>query len=723
MSGRSPPPPNKYRRLAAKPPQPIVTEPTVLEETGTAAAPVPSPEPPPAEGGAEGGRPVRKTINVACESCRRRKIKCDGVRPRCGGCESREIVCQYPSLYRGENFTAALKRRYLEENEKTTSFQEIFSTLQGCSDQDAMTVFNLVRQGVDPRYVLRQLKECDLVSQLAVVPETRRRYQFPYLPTMPIRLQTPDNLYLKSVLYETVFLQPDDEGGDGASNSSLADTRLGHYYNVYMRPYHAAQVLDPLIELVKPSKWTAVIADDRLMRTLLRAYLLHEYPTFPVFHKDIFFQAMINNDRRFCSPLLVNVLLAEACHCHVGIPNREQFWVPQSLRYRFLAEATRLWELEHTRVDLVTVQAATLLNLVYSHNGMDSIGEVYLAHAIHKAQQLNLFGDHATIDDQRMFHARVFSAWALFNWQCIQSYYYYRAPMVRYPPAIPLPDPEMHPFWYGDFMLKYPLSSTLVPAQCGQHFKAVSGLRTIIHEMASVGYGQPPDSMDASQTALSIFWKLEQWFLALPAALSPQNIVFPWQLKLHMETHLATILFSSKQTGISEPSIIKKETSERTAAHAASLLETITRLYYIRHSFEFCDAFLTIHLSFVAGAAMDALKITPLSEESTAKSLKSTIILSLKGLYEQGRHVHLTSVIFRLLRDRLEPKDLELLQNYVNWDPLSPEEPLLVQYAQSHYPLTMGNKEADPEGARLENLVKQYDQHAFEEDQPSRRPL
>lgn len=101
----------------------------------------------------------------------------------------------------------------------------------------------------------------------------------------------------------------------------------------------------------------------------------------------------------------------------MGIPNREQFWVPQSLRYRFLAEAIRLWELENIRVDLVTVQAATLLNLVYSHNGMDKIGEVYLNHALQKAQQLDLFGDHATIDNERMFHARVFSAWALFNWQ------------------------------------------------------------------------------------------------------------------------------------------------------------------------------------------------------------------------------------------------------------------------------------------------------------------
>lgn len=81
-------------------------------------------------------------------------------------------------------------------------------------------------------------------------------------------------------------------------------------------------------------------------------------------------------------------------------------------------------------------------------------------------------------------------------------------------------------------MLKYPLSSTLVPAQCGQHFKAVSGLRAIIHDMAAVGYGETPDSEDSRELVLSIFSRLEKWYSELPASLSPQNIVFPWQLKL-----------------------------------------------------------------------------------------------------------------------------------------------------------------------------------------------
>lgn len=180
-------------------------------------------------------------------------------------------------------------------------------------------MFSLVRQGVEPGTLLRQIRECDLLLQLSVVPETRRRYQFPYVASMPTHLQTSDNPYLKSLLYETAFHGAGQEDAHESTQSEQAQTN--DYLNIYLQPYHAAELLDPLIDHLKPSEWTQVATDDHLMRTLIRAYILHEYPTFPVFHKDIFFQAMIDHDLRFCRPVLVNALLAEAC---VSIDNTAQ---------------------------------------------------------------------------------------------------------------------------------------------------------------------------------------------------------------------------------------------------------------------------------------------------------------------------------------------------------------------------------------------------------------
>lgn len=40
----------------------------------------------------------RKRALIACEICRRRKTKCDNVRPTCGGCRDLEIECVYADL-------------------------------------------------------------------------------------------------------------------------------------------------------------------------------------------------------------------------------------------------------------------------------------------------------------------------------------------------------------------------------------------------------------------------------------------------------------------------------------------------------------------------------------------------------------------------------------------------------------------------------------------------
>lgn len=95
------------------------------------------------------------------------------------------------------------------------------------------------------------------------------------------------------------------------------------------------------------------------MRDLLHLYLLHEYHWLTCFPKDHFLDDMLSESERFCSSLLVNAVLAQACvsiplyyshylfqdsdaygqHCHLAIRDRAEHWNPHSLGYRFLAEA------------------------------------------------------------------------------------------------------------------------------------------------------------------------------------------------------------------------------------------------------------------------------------------------------------------------------------------------------------------------------------------------
>ena len=199
----------------------------------------------------------------------------------------------------------ALKRKYhnaVEGQEASRKFSQILRTV---SEIEAIDLLHRLRGGTDIIHLVRQAEEGDLLMQLALAPETRLRYQFPCQSSMPTRLLESKNPYLRSVLYEACFSQ------EPTTSSTVDD--LSRYQSIYLIPYHSGEVIDPLIQGASLSRWTSVSSDDSMLRALLHTYFLHDYTIYPAFQKDIFLQALKTGDKRFCSTLLVNALLAEAC--------------------------------------------------------------------------------------------------------------------------------------------------------------------------------------------------------------------------------------------------------------------------------------------------------------------------------------------------------------------------------------------------------------------------
>jgi hypothetical protein len=100
------------------------------------------------------------------------------------------------------------------------------------------------------------------------------------------------------------------------------------------------------------------------------------------------------------------------------LPSRFRYWDPDSLAYRFFAEAKRLWELQGFRDDhrnLLSAQVAMLMNVIYSLCALDKIGSVFAMKSLAIAKDLRLFDGNASIKPKRVQNARNFSAWALFN--------------------------------------------------------------------------------------------------------------------------------------------------------------------------------------------------------------------------------------------------------------------------------------------------------------------
>jgi hypothetical protein len=89
------------------------------------------------------------------------------------------------------------------------------------------------------------------------------------------------------------------------------------------------------------------------------------------------------------------------------------FWNPEELRYRFLAESRRLWEREQSRNHIANIQAAAIISHVLNCDGVDKIGFRYLRHSIHMAADMHIFEEYKTAGDSKKQTVYFTTAWGL----------------------------------------------------------------------------------------------------------------------------------------------------------------------------------------------------------------------------------------------------------------------------------------------------------------------
>jgi hypothetical protein len=214
-----------------------------------------------------------------------------------------------------ETASQALKRKHEDTHTEVSVYKELFSILRKVPENEAQDITRRIRSGADPASVVQRFQSADLLLQLAVTPETRLRYELPYIKEMPPSL-TKDNPYLDSIIYESTCLYSNHAKRrllpNGAAGSRLQDPQSNDQ-SPYLKPIHAAEVIEPRLTAAKPSLWTGVCSDDALMRELLGFFFRSEYSYHCLFQKDLFLEDLISQKTDFCSSLLVNAVLAYSC--------------------------------------------------------------------------------------------------------------------------------------------------------------------------------------------------------------------------------------------------------------------------------------------------------------------------------------------------------------------------------------------------------------------------
>ncbi|RBR26560.1 uncharacterized protein FIESC28_00636 [Fusarium coffeatum] len=511
---------------------------------------------------------------------------------------------------------------------------------------------------------------------------------------MPKFLMRDQNHYFDSWIYKF------------SSDGPQPDETLVKDPIIYQVPYHAAEVTDPHLDAIKAKKWTKIIDDDKLLRKLIQIYLLKEYPFLPAFQKDYFLQDMLSGRKQYCSPLLVHAVLASACHGYSEAANRAEFWNPQMLGYQFLGEARRLWELEAAKPRLTTIQAAIVLSVVYDANGADEIGRQYLAQAVAAAHTMHLFSQPTQVDDEVEYNAKAITAWSLFGLQAVHSFAVFKAPLLSMPPSIALPEISEESNNYGDLWLRYPSSKRPIAVNYSHTFIALAEFRAIINDMAAMFFIKVERPVNMTINSIQGFCvRLDSWYRNLPPDLTAEEICFPWQLKLHMH-YYNLIIFLLETLNVTTPQALYDASVQRALNEAKVRLETILRLYYLRHGYESYDLFLLSLLSFLGFMQIKAMNSIDSGE---LESRRSTVALAAKGLHDQSRNCYLAEIVFRIMKRNMGADSYYLLKNIDIGDEDEEASIRMSEQVHSSWPIDVHSIDENADKQRIENLIRKTD--------------
>ncbi|KAF4434910.1 nitrate assimilation regulatory nirA [Fusarium acutatum] len=332
--------------------------------------------------------------------------------------------------------------------------------------------------------------------------------------------------------------------------------------------------------------------------------------------------------------------------------SRLEYWNPGSLRYRFLAESRRLWELElEKEPSITTLQAAMVLNPVYNMTSLEtqaSLGLSLGAQALALSHKLGILESLPAELDQRQRHVYGYTAWCLYYWISIQYYTYVKPPHFRQPPQTPLPDPEKNAQWYEEVAFRYPRSRNVSSQDFANLFKARCEMVQIANQVcirlcqAKNEGGSPP-----SGELLGLLDRYQDWFSKLPPCLQPSHIVYPVELQLHLQYHtfvmnLCEFLISCDGNTLA-PEALKKV--NRALSQSRDSFLSIMLLFYLRHGYDMQDRVMTQYLSILAYMSLKQLGDRNLTLQDDIEESRGILHLAAKGISVQGRYYYLTYLV------------------------------------------------------------------------------
>jgi hypothetical protein len=385
-------------------------------------------------------------------------------------------------------------------------------------------------------------------------------------------------------------------------------------------------VLSPLNEpeMKSPSgTWTDITNDVNLVQHLLALYFCWEYPTFASLSKEHFLRDFQDGRHRYCSPILVNALLALGCRFSTQPMTRANPSDPYSSGDHFFKESQRLFNQETDHHSLTTIQALGIMSIREASCGRDSESWYFAGQSIRLAIEMGLHRIHDEGDEDELAvqSATFWGAFALDHaWSLATGSLPQCSCFPHLPPKPAIIDDIEASLWVPYTDDGAPLQrSCEQPSNVRSVYKCFCELSELVHQSLYILHS--PRKPLTARDLLNIYTQYLNWYDRIPEVLRLGHNFTPAVLFAHMYYHFAILLLFRPliKLRIIGSKITPKDVCYQAADAIQGLSRSYSQLYTLRRTPSFVPYF-------VLTSAIMHLAIGAVSTNATPSASASEVM-------------------------------------------------------------------------------------------------
>ncbi|CAH0018245.1 unnamed protein product [Clonostachys rhizophaga] len=645
--------------------------------SGTPSQRIPTPGPsqppsntaslPPGPGNSKRRRGLGIVTPNACTECRKKRAKCDGQKP-CGRCKSqKEVECVYEIPVRQSKETLRTEIESLRIRQRSSDL--VLAALVRSDTWEE--VLNRLRNGQTIENISHWLGNA-VPSEGNTVPIFQGRHGESSGQNMtavadfsgaassshsgmaldigPAAAQVPGLQQTPPWNFSGQSQAESSRSGSDAMNW-IPDARRGGFQGDSLqgepmgtglpRFRGLEQILSPLIEpgMEPPAgTWTGITGDINLVQHLLALYFCWEYPTFASLSKEHFLRDFQDGRHRYCSPILVNALLALGCRFSTQPKTRANPNDPYSSGDHFFKESQRLFTQETDHHSLTTIQALGIMSIREASCGRDSESWYFAGQSIRLAIEMGLHRIHDGADEDELAvqSATFWGAFALDHaWSLATGSLPQCSSFPHLPPKPAIIDDIEASFWVPYTDNGAPLQrSCEQPSNVRSVYKCFCELSELVHRSLYVLHS--PGKPLTARELLAIYTQYLNWYDRIPEVLRLGHNFTPAVLFAHMYYHFAILLLFRPliKLKILGSKVTPRDVCCQAADAIQGLLKSYSQLYTLRRTPSFVPYFVLtsaiMHLAIgstsndvgsPASNLQNAVKLDPRVSESLSQGI------------------------------------------------------------------------------------------------------